>query len=93
MRDEQNVADMVDEALARWAKSRAAWTGESFEDALKAVLDTEAGREMRELGSGPRRRERAGEWQANVARERAEERADALGWRSPSESPDLSTDG
>lgn len=88
MRHDQSVAGMVDEVLVRWTKSRAAWHGESFEDALEAILSTEAGRELRELGSGPHRRERADEWQANVARERTEERAAALGWRSPSESPD-----
>lgn len=88
MRDDQSVADMVDEVLTRWAKSRAAWTGEPVEDALEAILSTEAGRELRELGSGPHRRDRADEWQAHVARERAEERADALGWRSPSASLD-----
>jgi len=84
---------MVDEVLARWTKSRAAWTGESFGEALEAILDTEAGREMRELGSGPHRHERAEEWQAKVARKRAEKRTEALGWHSPPESPDLPTDG
>ena len=92
MRDNQSVADMVDEVLAQWAKARAARTGESFEDALEAILDTEAGRQLRELGSGPHRRERSDEWQANVAQERAEERADALDWRSAPEASDLSTD-
>ena len=93
MRDDRSVADMVDEVLAQWAKARATRTGESFEDALEAILDTEAGRQLRELGSGPHRRERADEWQANVAQERAEERADALDWRSGPEASDLSTDG
>ncbi len=92
MRDDRSVADMVDEVLTQWAKARAARTGESFGDALEAILDTEAGRQLRELGSGPHRHERADEWQANVAQERAEERADALDWRSPPEASDLSTD-
>lgn len=50
------------------------WAGETFEGALKAALGIEAGRQLREG---------ADEWQVNVARKRAEERVDALGWRSP----------
>ena len=92
-KSDRSVVDMVDEVLARQAKARAARTGESFEDALKAVVGTEAGRQLRELGSGPHLRERADEWQANVVRERAEERADVLGWRhSPREASDPSAD-
>ncbi len=90
----RSVADMVDEVLARQAEARAAGTGETSEDALEAVVGTEAGRQLRQLGSGPRRHERADEWQANVAQERAEERADALGWqRLPREASDRATDG
>lgn len=92
MRDTQSVAGMVDEVLARWARARADQTGESFGDALEAILKTEAGRQLRELGSGPYRRDRADDWQANVARERAEERAAALGWRLPPETSDRSKD-
>jgi hypothetical protein len=84
-KSDRSVADMVDEALTRQAKARTARTGESFEHALEAVLGTEAGRQLRQLGSGPHRYERAEQWQANVARERAEERADALGRPLPGE--------
>ncbi|MDP8926092.1 MAG: hypothetical protein M3M97_04090 [Actinomycetota bacterium] len=86
MRDDQGVPCMVDEVLTRQAKARAPRTADCFEDALEVVLGTEASRQLRDLGSDPRRRERVDEWQANVARERAE----VLGWRSPRETPDLS---
>jgi hypothetical protein len=77
---------MVAEILTRRAKAHAPRTADSFEDALEVVLGTEASRRLRELGSSARRRERVDEWQANVARERAE----VLGWRSPRETPDPS---
>ena len=89
----RTVADMADQVLVMQAEARAARTVESYEDALKVVLGTKAGRQLRRLRSGPHRRERADEWQANIAEERAEERADALGWwRSPREASDQPTD-
>jgi len=72
MPDEQSVADMVDEVLARQAAYRASQTGESFEDALETVIETVAGRQLQELRSGPHSHTRADEWQTNVARERAQ---------------------
>ena len=60
-RDNRSVADMVDEVLSRQAVARADQTGEPFEDALDAVLETEAGRQLRKLRDGPRRHERADE--------------------------------
>jgi hypothetical protein len=89
LRDDPSVAGMVDEDLERWAKTRAVRIEDSFKNALAANLSTEAGRQPREVGSGPHRRERADEWRANVA----EERADALGQRSTPKASDLSTDG
>ena len=74
---------MVDVVLTRQAESRAARTGEPFEKALVAVPGTEAGRHLRELRDGPHRHERVNEWQANVARERAEKWADASGGTRP----------
>ena len=65
---------MVDKVLERQAKVRAAWTRASFEEALEFVLGTEAGRQLRELGSGPHRNESAAQWQDDLARKRAEER-------------------
>jgi hypothetical protein len=44
MQEKQRVSEMVVEVIARQASGRAKRTGEPLEDALKAVLDTEAGR-------------------------------------------------
>ncbi len=75
MHAKQIVAGMADEVLARQAVARARWSGESFEDALGAVLLTEAGRQLQELRDGVHGSERADEWQENLVRPRAEERA------------------
>ena len=74
MHENQRVADMAAEVLTRQASARAEQTGEAFEGALKAVLETEAGRQLGELRDGPHRDERADEWQEGMAQERAEER-------------------
>jgi hypothetical protein len=75
LRDDPSVAGMVDGDLERWAKTRAVRLGDSFKNAPAAILGTEAGRQLREVGSGSHHRARADEWRANVA----EERPDALG--------------
>jgi hypothetical protein len=85
VRKKQKVAEMADEVLARQARTRAERTGESFEEALKGVLDTEAGRQLEELRAGPHGHEKANQWQERLTRERAEERADAPGWSSPAD--------
>src|SRR5215212_11269739 len=46
MQEKQRVSDMAVEVLARQASGRAKRTGELLEDALKAILDTEAGRQF-----------------------------------------------
>ena len=74
MRENQSVFEMATEALARQARARAEWTGEPLEEALEAVLETEAGRRLRELRDGEHRDERAAQWQLGLQRERAEER-------------------
>jgi hypothetical protein len=74
MKKRQRVGDMADEVLARQARVRAERTGESFEEALKAVRKTEAGRQLEELGKGPHRDERTDQWQEEMSRERTEER-------------------
>jgi hypothetical protein len=74
MKKRQRVGDMADQVLARQARARAEQTGESFEEALKAVRKTEAGRQLEELGKGPHRDERAAQWQEEMSRERIEER-------------------
>jgi hypothetical protein len=78
MRANQVVAGMVDEILRRQGVARAQCTGESFEDALSAVLGTEAGRQLQELRDGPHRLERVDDWQASLARQRTKERDDRL---------------
>jgi hypothetical protein len=75
MRKSQRVAEMAVDVLARQAGDRAKRTGEPFEEALKAVLKTEAGRHLRELRDGPHRDERAERWQEDLVRDRAQERA------------------
>jgi len=45
-----------------------------LEEALRAVLQTEAGRRLGRLRDGEHRDERAEQWQPNLLRERAEER-------------------
>ena len=74
MQENQRVADMAAEVLARQAQIRAEQTGEAFEVVLKAVLKTESGRQLEELRDGPHRDERADEWQLDLPRKRAKER-------------------
>ena len=80
MSEDRSVEEMANEVLMRQAKVRADRTGESIEEALEAVLKTEAGTQLRELRDVPRRDEESvEEWQVGMARERAEERAEDLG--------------
>jgi hypothetical protein len=81
MREDQSVAEMANEVLMRQAKARAERSGEPIEEAMEAVLDTEAGKLLKELRDGPLGEERVEETQVEVAREPAEERAEALGKR------------
>jgi hypothetical protein len=74
MQENQSVSEMATEVLARQAGARAKQTGESLEAAVKAVLQTEAGRRLAQLRDGVHRDERAEQWQPNLLRERAEER-------------------
>ena len=74
MQQNQSVSEMATEVLLRQAAARARRTCESIDVALKAVLQTEAGRRLVKLRNGPHRDERADEWQPNLPRERAEER-------------------
>ncbi len=74
MRKDQTVSEMAEEVLARQAKALADRSGRSFGDALEAVAETEAGRQLRELANGEHRHEKAKHWQASVLWERAEER-------------------
>jgi hypothetical protein len=77
MQHNQSVSEMATEVLARQAAARARRTGESLEEALRAVLQTEAGRRLGQLRDGPHRDERAKQWQPSLPQERAEERRQA----------------
>src|SRR5215211_4061568 len=74
MQKNQSVSEMATEVLARQAAARAKHTGESLEAALRAVLQTEAGRRLVRLRDGDHRDQRADEWQPSLQRERAQER-------------------
>jgi len=78
--EDRSVEEIANEVLMRQAKVRADRSGEPIEEALEAVLNTEAGTQLRELRDVPRRDEESvKEWQVGMARERAEERAEDLG--------------
>ena len=60
---------------------------------MKAVVGTEAGRQLVDLRDGPHGDEGVEEWQVSIAQERARERAEALGGRLVEEVPEHSTHG
>lgn len=70
----QRVSDMASAVLARQAEARAERTGEPLQEALEAVLKTEAGRQLGELRDGPHRDEEAKKWQEDLPQQRARER-------------------
>jgi hypothetical protein len=74
VKKKQRVAEMAEEVLARQARARAERTGEPFEEALKVVRKTEAGRQLEELGEGPHSHKRSDHWQEDISRERTDER-------------------
>jgi predicted component of type VI protein secretion system len=86
---DRSVEKMAHEVLMRQAKARVDRTGESIEEALEAVLNTEAGTQLRELRDVPHDEESVEEWQVGMARERAQERAEDLGdhFEEPPEHP------
>jgi hypothetical protein len=77
MHENQRVFDMAVEVLERQARAHAKQTGGSFEDALESVLETEAGRQLRELRDGPHRGKMASQWQGDLRRRRRQERVQA----------------
>ena len=79
MSEDRSVDEMAGAVLMRQAKARADRTGEPIEEALEAVLNTEAGTQLRELRDVPHDEESVKEWQVGMARERAQERAEDLG--------------
>ncbi|HEY6712241.1 MAG TPA: hypothetical protein VI055_08210 [Rubrobacter sp.] len=85
MSKDRSVEEMANEVLMRQAKARADRSGESIEEALEAVLNTEPGTQLRELRDVPHDEESVKEWQASMARERAEDLGDYL--EEPPEHP------
>ncbi len=77
MQEKQRVAGMAAEVLARQAEARAESTEEPFEEALKYVLETEAGQQLTGLRDGPHRDEEAKRWQDELAPKRAKKRRQA----------------
>ena len=75
MQDDQTVAEMAVDVLARQAGARAKQTGETFEEALEVVIETRAGQRLKELRDGPHREESAEQWQEDLARKRERQRA------------------
>jgi hypothetical protein len=73
MRAEQTVEEMAEEVLGRQAKALVYRTGQPFENALEAVSETDAGRQLRELADSEHHDRRAGEWQTSLPWKRAEE--------------------
>ena len=75
MRAEQTVNEMAQVVLSRQARALAQRTGEPFVEALEAVVETPAGRQLEELRSGPHQDEEARYWQANLLFARVSEQA------------------
>jgi hypothetical protein len=71
----QTVNEMAKEVLSRQARTLAQRTGEPFVEALEAVLETPAARQLEELRSGVHQDEGARYWQANLLFERVSEQA------------------
>ncbi len=92
MSEDRSVEEMANEVLMRQAKIRAERSGEPIEEALEAVLNTEAGTQLRELRDGPHSEESVEEAQVGRAWERAQERLEDLG--DPlGEAPEFPTHG
>ena len=75
MRAEQTVSEMAQEVLSRQARAMARRTGEPLLEALAAVLETPAGRQLEELRLGQHQDAEARYWQANLLFERVSEQA------------------
>ena len=81
VREDQSLAQMANEVLMRQAKVRAELSGAPIEEAMEAALNTEAGKQLRELRDGPHSEDSLKEAQVSVTRERAKERVEDLGKR------------
>ena len=78
MGPEHSVYEMVEDVLERQAKDVVERTGCSLPEALEAVLQTDAGRELRSLSDGPHAQEEARDWQENLLWERTLERLEGM---------------
>jgi hypothetical protein len=78
---EQSVSEMVHEVLSNQAIALVERTGQTFESALEAISETEAGRRLVGLSSGAHRDEKASDWQEALLRERDERLMEDLGLR------------
>ena len=75
MQRNQRVADTAHEVLVRQSRTHTKRTGEPSEDTLKAVLKTEAGRQLgEEPCEGPQRDKLAALWQEDLVLQRQKER-------------------
>jgi hypothetical protein len=74
MQPEQTVSEMALEVLGRQATALAQRSGRPLEEALVEVLKTEPGGLLSELAEGPHRSEKARRWQADLQKERIEQR-------------------
>ena len=67
MHDHRSVEEIANQVLMRQAKARVERSGESIEEALEAVLNTEAGTQLRELRDAHHGEESVEEWQVGMA--------------------------
>jgi hypothetical protein len=74
MQPEQTVSEMAQEVLERQAKALAEQSERHLKEALVEVLKTEPGGLLSELAEGPHRSEKARQWQADLLKERVEQR-------------------
>ena len=74
MQQDQTVSQMAQEALMRQVRAQAQSSGRSLEDVRQAVVDTQAGRQLRDLAQGEHRHQKAKQWQASLFWARAEQR-------------------
>ncbi len=75
MRAEQTVNEMAQVILSRQARALAHRTGEPLVEALEAVVETPAGRQLEELRCGAHQHEQVRYWQANLLLKRVSEQA------------------
>ena len=75
MRAEQTVSEMAQVILWRQARAEAQLTGKPLVEALEAVVETPAGRQLEELRCGAHQDEEMRYWQANLLFERVSEQA------------------